>query len=119
MAFLLIFVLVVIFSDITFCSKYYAESCDRVRKPFHLLTNDERMLFVEGYQKLRLNGMLDILSQVHHLAPHMGTNHGSDFFYWHSYFIWDFETQIRNLGDKFKCFSLPYWDFTFDAGIEA
>lgn len=30
----------------------------------------------------------------------------------------NYYSQIRNLGGKFSCFSLPYWDFTLDAGLE-
>eukprot|EP01084_Bolivina_argentea_P132419 233682_1 len=107
-----------VFIGIICGSKFYDEPCDRIRRPFHLLSTEERMLFVEGYQKLRENGKLDAISTGHHMATHAGTHHGSNFFYWHSYFLWETETQIRNLGDKFKCFSLPYWDFTYDSGDE-
>ena len=29
--------------------------------------------------------------------------------------MWELETQFRNLGDDYACFSMPYWDFTNDA----
>jgi len=43
---------------------------------------------------------------------------GSSFFFYHSYYVWEVETQIRALGDRFECFSLPYYDWTTDAGHE-
>eukprot|EP01084_Bolivina_argentea_P014757 27593_1 len=119
MSFLIYFILICFRIDIIFGSKYYSESCGRHRRPFHLLTIEERMIYAEGFQKLRENGVLDKLGRVHSIEAHKGTVDGSNFLYWHTYLIWELETQIRNLGDKFECFSLPYWDFTYDSGDEA
>eukprot|EP01084_Bolivina_argentea_P014759 27595_1 len=119
MSFLIYFILICFRIDIIFGSKYYSESCGRHRRPFHLLTIEERMIYAEGFQKLRENGVLDKLGRVHSIEAHKGTVDGSNFLYWHTYLIWELETQIRNLGDKFECFSLPYWDFTYDAGKES
>jgi len=51
------------------------------------------------------------------------THHDSDYLFWHGYLVWELESRIRNLGGKFKCFAMPYWDFTdlsvdiFDTGL--
>ena len=39
----------------------------------------------------------------------------SSFFFWHSYLTWELESRIRNLGGKWKCFAIPYWDFSTEA----
>eukprot|EP01084_Bolivina_argentea_P003066 5724_1 len=101
---------------VTLASKYLDEPCDRIRKPWHLITTEEKRLFVEGYQQLRENNKLTIITQTHAFIKHRGVHHGSNAFFWHEYLLWEFETQIRALGEKFKCFSLPYWDFTIDSG---
>ena len=84
---------------------YRDEDCPRIRKPFHTLTEDERMLYVNGFMALRKNGKLEIISNV---AVHKG----SSFFFFHAYMIWEAETAIRDLGGEYSCFSMPYWDYT-------
>jgi len=94
--------------------------CGRHRKPWHLLTDNEKMLYVTGFKALRNNGILDIFIETHHLSDtplqFADVHYTGQFFPWHSYFLTEIESQIRNLGDKYKCFSLPYWDFTVDSG---
>eukprot|EP00485_Elphidium_margaritaceum_P008361 CAMPEP_0202690690 /NCGR_PEP_ID=MMETSP1385-20130828/5606_1 /ASSEMBLY_ACC=CAM_ASM_000861 /TAXON_ID=933848 /ORGANISM="Elphidium margaritaceum" /LENGTH=577 /DNA_ID=CAMNT_0049345975 /DNA_START=36 /DNA_END=1769 /DNA_ORIENTATION=- len=98
-------------------TKYRDEECPRIRHPLHALTEDERMLFVRGYQALRKNGKLKVLSDTH--AANIAEHKGASFFAFHAYIIWEAETAIRELGDEFACFSMPYWDYTLDAGKEA
>eukprot|EP00484_Ammonia_sp_Unknown_P014843 CAMPEP_0197073002 /NCGR_PEP_ID=MMETSP1384-20130603/210382_1 /TAXON_ID=29189 /ORGANISM="Ammonia sp." /LENGTH=615 /DNA_ID=CAMNT_0042511827 /DNA_START=44 /DNA_END=1888 /DNA_ORIENTATION=+ len=95
---------------------YRDEDCMRVRKPFHTMTEDERMLYVRGFQELRKNGKLKIIADTH--AANVAVHKGSSFFFFHAYMIWEAETAIRELGDEFECFSMPYWDYTIDAGKE-
>jgi len=38
----------------------------------------------------------------------------SVFLPWHRYFLYELETQFRLLGDQYRCFALPYWDWTKD-----
>eukprot|EP01084_Bolivina_argentea_P118909 210921_1 len=97
-----------------------SSECDRHRKPWHLSTYDEQMLYVRAYQQLRNNGQLDTFIEAHHLADtpiaFADVHFTAQFFPWHSYFLTEIESQIRNLGGEFKCFALPYWDFTVDSG---
>ena len=76
------------------------------------------MQFVTGFQTLRNNGKLSIFCETHQLNTNhqfMDIHHTAEWLFWHSYFVWEIETQIRNLGDEYKCFSMPYWDVTNDA----
>ena len=41
------------------------EPCPRHRKPWHLLSEYEKSLYVEGFQRIRRNGKLDVISRVH------------------------------------------------------
>eukprot|EP01084_Bolivina_argentea_P003067 5726_1 len=107
---------VALISSVYGVNKYVEESCDRIRRPLHLLSSDERLIYVEGFKELRKNGKLDIITQTH--SNNMKIHYGSNFFFWHSYLTWEIETQIRALGGKFKCFAMPYWDFSYDAGSE-
>ena len=83
--------------------------CERVRRPIHELSEGELALFVEGLQEVRRIGKYQSMveAQVHR---------GASFFLYHAYFVWEVETQIRALGGRFACFSMPYYDWTIDAG---
>eukprot|EP01083_Nonionella_stella_P238500 835707_1 len=98
-------------------TKYLDEDCVRLRKPLHRLTEDERMLYVKGYQALRRSGKLDIISTTH--AANVAVHKGASFFFLHAYMIWEAETAIRQMGEEYKCFAMPYWDYTRDSGLES
>eukprot|EP00485_Elphidium_margaritaceum_P004936 CAMPEP_0202690836 /NCGR_PEP_ID=MMETSP1385-20130828/5726_1 /ASSEMBLY_ACC=CAM_ASM_000861 /TAXON_ID=933848 /ORGANISM="Elphidium margaritaceum" /LENGTH=423 /DNA_ID=CAMNT_0049346151 /DNA_START=96 /DNA_END=1365 /DNA_ORIENTATION=+ len=97
-----------------------SNECTRHRKPWHLLSDEERMQYVTGFQQLRYNGKLDIFIETHHLADtptaFADVHYTAQFFPWHSYFLTEIESQIRSLGPEYECFGLPYWDFTIDSG---
>jgi len=97
-------------------SIYVDEDCPRIRQALHLLTEDERLVYVEGLHGIRANGKYQIIVEAH--SEHGEIHHGSSSFFYHSYYVWEVETQIRKLGGKFECFSMPYYDYTVDAGNE-
>merc|ERR550525_676718 len=66
--------------------------------------------------RIRKNGKYQIMVNAHQM--HKETHRGSAFFFYHTYFVWEVETQIRALGGKFKCFALPMYDWTIDVGRE-
>eukprot|EP00483_Globobulimina_turgida_P011941 UN11963 len=105
---------------VVICNADSSSECGRHRKPWHLSTTEEQMLYVRGFKELRNNGQLEVFIDAHHLADtpisFADVHYTAEFFPWHSYFLTELETQIRNLGGEFKCFALPYWDFTNDAG---
>ena len=92
-------------------------SCVRHRKPWHQLSDEEQLLYSKGFQTLRREGVLAKFIMSHAGSPFLTTNmhHTSANFYWHSYWLWELETEIRNLGGEFMCFALPFWDPTVDA----
>jgi len=98
-------------------SKYAPGECARVRQPMHMLTTEELMLYADGMHRIRANGKYQVLVNSH--AAHREMHRGSSFFFYHTYFVWEVETQIRALGGKFQCFSLPMYDWTADVGHEA
>jgi len=100
----------------TLSDQYLTEECERVRRPIDQLSVDELMLYVEGMQAIRANGKYQVLIDAH--KEHTEIHRGSSFFFYHTYYVWEVETQIRDLGGKYKCFSLPYYDWTIDAGNE-
>jgi len=80
------------------------------------MTTDDLMLFVEGLQAIRANGKYQVIVDAHFAETIV--HHGSSSFFYHTYYVWEVETQIRALGAKFDCFSMPFYDFTLDAGHE-
>eukprot|EP01084_Bolivina_argentea_P032231 59611_1 len=96
---------------------YLEEECDRIRRPIHQLSKEELMLYTQGLQAIRKNGKYQVILNDH--ASHTMIHRGSSFFFWHTYLVWEVETQIRALGGKFKCFALPYYDWSVDAGFES
>ena len=41
------------------------EDCPRLRKSWYTLSNEEKSLYIEGFQKIRKNGKMDIISASH------------------------------------------------------
>eukprot|EP01084_Bolivina_argentea_P038390 70970_1 len=100
--------------------------CPRIRRPWHELSTTERELYISGLLQLRANGNGDIdhdefiaIASVHedNFAP--VTHKASSYLFWHGYLTYELETRIRNLGEKYKCFAMPYWDYTIEHGREA
>merc|ERR1719162_1812603 len=82
----------------------------------HTQTENELMLYVDGLQQIRANGKYQIMVDAH--SAYSEIHRGTSFFFYHTYFVWEVETQIRALGDKWACFAMPYYDWTIDAGRE-
>ena len=90
-----------------------SSQCSRHRKPWHLISDEERDLYINGMTALATQGKLKLFTQQHDIWDgNLGSQqaHGtSSFLTWHRYFIWELESNIRELGGQFECFSLPYW----------
>ena len=89
-----------------------ATECPRIRKEWNTMSQSERDLYINGMLQLSYSGILDRFT-VQHGDPSTVYNHAhgtSAFLSWHRLFIWELETQIRNLGGDYECFSLPYWN---------
>eukprot|EP01084_Bolivina_argentea_P271081 461128_1 len=92
---------------------------ERHRKPWHMITPAEKKLYTDGYLELHKQGKIEIFTATHADTTVLHQAHGTSAFQpWHRYFIWELESQFRNLGGKYKCFSLPFWDSTHETQIE-
>ena len=84
----------------------------RHRKPWALLTDEQKDMFVEGFQQVRKNGKLDIIAQTHGQHDIQNYVHYTSLFsFYHAYMVWELESAIRDLGGKFACFTMPYYDW--------
>ncbi len=82
--------------------------CNALREPWHLISQQKRDLYINGFRQLASDGKMAIFSQVHgNIAIHKHQN--AVFLPWHRYFLWELEQQFRSLGDEYKCFAIPYW----------
>ena len=89
----------------------------RVRKPWHSLSDEVQMLYVNGFQTLHRESILIDFLSAHDKATsadQFDVHETSQNFYWHSYFLWELENSFRALGGDYECFTLPYWDVTHD-----
>mmetsp|Transcript_40257 Transcript_40257/g.64495 ORF Transcript_40257/g.64495 Transcript_40257/m.64495 type:complete len:482 (+) Transcript_40257:67-1512(+) len=107
------------FSPSNIYDTYNAEECRRVRRPWNALSTQERQIYIDGLLELRARGQLSMdldelvaVASVHDDAFGSVTHQDSDYMFWHGYLVWELESRIRNLGGKYKCFGMPYWDFT-------
>jgi len=101
----------------TYCSSE-CPSTTRVRRPWHSLSNNEQLLYVNGFQTISRNGVLKHYIEAHKKAAtgnEIKLHYSSQDFYWHSYWLYELENEFRALGGEFECFTLPYWDVTKDA----
>ncbi len=98
---------------------FWQQDCFRVRKNILNLTPEELADFIEALQVLKANGVYDNVTAVHGDPKTFGLFHGNDYFLpWHRWYVLKIETEVRNLGGKWACFAMPYWDWTLDAGRE-
>ena len=63
------------------------EECDRIRKPMHLLSEEELMLYVDGLQQIRKNGKYQIMVDAH--SQETEIHRGTSFFFYHTFFVWE------------------------------
>ena len=84
------------------------------------MSDEQRLLYISGFQKLRKNGQLSsITTSYSKLMTSMNRLQDSSlFFLMDEHLVYEFEAAIRSLGTKYECFAMPYWPFTMDAGME-
>ena len=94
---------------------YHVEECGkRVRRNWFSLTDDEQKLYIHGLIKIRENGYKGPgpetfkADRFYAIANTHASGFGavvhvlSQFFYWHSYVLWELESQIRALGGDYS-----------------
>ena len=82
-----------------------------------MLSNDDQMLYVNGFQKLARESVLIMFVEAHEkaTAEKLNIHTTSQNYFWHSYWLYELENSFRDLGEEYECFTLPYWDVTHDA----
>eukprot|EP01084_Bolivina_argentea_P297992 513452_1 len=91
----------------------------RYRRNWYSLTLSEQLLYIKGFQSLRRNGKLDDISHAYLTATSIRKWQDSSLFFpLHEHLTYQLENAIRSLGNEYKCFSMPYWDWSIDSGLE-
>ena len=100
----------------------YNAECPRIRRPWYSLSSDEKQLYVSALIKLRKNGggkleqdELVAVGSVHQDDFGSIVHTASSYLFWHGYLLWELESRIRALGNEYKCFAMPYWDFSTES----
>jgi len=103
----------------------YNEECPRIRRAWYSLSSEEKQQYVDALMTLRENGagklVLDELiavGSVHQDDFGSIVHTASSYLFWHGYLLWELESRIRALGDEYKCFAMPYWDFSTESERE-
>ncbi|GAB9470268.1 Mucin-like protein [Globisporangium polare] len=83
----------------------------RVRKPWSSLTADEQSTYLEAVGIAIKNGIVSDLAAMH--IEDMGeaqAHHSCAFFTWHRRMLLAYEGYLRDLGPKYACVTIPYYD---------
>ena len=106
-------------------------SCEhRIRKDFRDLTTKERALWWQAMNDMKqhpttrkdgsTSNLYDEFVIVHAFKDNKPQAHGTSMFLpWHRKFLLEFETAIRTTvqDGKYKCLTIPYWDWSQNAEI--
>lgn len=88
----------------------------RVRKAWWTLSDDDKALYLEAvdlfYQK-KLN--IPLVEQHMHGMTVIEAHNTCGFLIWHRVFTLAFENMLRSMGPRFKCITIPFWDFIRDS----
>ena len=77
------------------CYSNKGKKCPRVHKAWHLSTDQERQLFIDGYHKLNEQGKIARLSDAYRqILNLMQGQWTSAFFAWHRYFNWEVKISL-------------------------
>ncbi|MGY4558732.1 tyrosinase family protein [Bacillus thuringiensis] len=100
----------------------------RIRKNVRSLSSDEKKVFVSALLRLKKEGRYDEYVHWHHavMVPSVlsyepkdaqyrnGAHRGPSFLPWHREFLMQVEADLQNIDSSI---SIPFWDWTEDAGL--
>jgi len=105
----------IILSSLSTLTSSACSSDTRIRRPWHDLSDEDQLLYVRGFHRLRRQGTLVLFLESHDNANvNYHVHESAQNFYWHSYWLFELENSFRDLGREWECFTLPYWDVTHD-----
>ena len=83
----------------------------RVRKTWESLAEDEKQLFREAIAMAMKDGGYYDFANIHQDKQSADEGHYTCAFgHWHRAIMLAFENYLRDLDDKFKCLTIPFWD---------
>ena len=90
---------------LSYISLLFGQKCsteERHRRPWHLISDSERELYINGYKTLSENGKLETFVLTHADKISIQQAHScATFLPWHRYMLWEFESAIRDLGEEY------------------
>jgi tyrosinase len=93
--------------------------CFKVRRNILSLNQTEVDDLIQAFFILKLRGVYDNITWYHGEIPTFYMFHGNNFFLpWHRWYVLYIENAIRDIGGRFSCFAMPYWDWALDATKE-
>ena len=85
---------------------------DRIRKDYNELTGPEREIYIQALNTAKRRGWYDLFVAIHKYRTNDKFAHTTMSFYaWHRKFLVEFENMLRSLDERFKCITIPYWDW--------
>jgi tyrosinase len=104
----------------------FSWACDhRVRKDWVDLTGEEKQLYLDAVNAVKTtpqkgasdalpgNNIYDAFVLIHEQNTNKEYAHQTaGFLAWHRKYLLEYESALRSVDEKFKCVTLPYWDWT-------
>ncbi|KAF0691581.1 Aste57867_17226 [Aphanomyces stellatus] len=76
------------------------------------MTADEQATYVSAIGLAMDKGLYQKFVYIHQEQMSNREAHGTCvFLFWHRKYLLGFENMLRSLGDRYKCLTLPYWDY--------
>ena len=87
----------------------------RIRRPWHNLSQDDKDLYLDAVE-LSLQKKYNVYFTALHMdsMTSIEAHDTCGFLVWHRTFNLAYENMLRSLGPRFKCITIPYWDFFRD-----
>eukprot|EP01125_Pyxidicula_operculata_P007491 TRINITY_DN2548_c0_g1_i11.p1 TRINITY_DN2548_c0_g1~~TRINITY_DN2548_c0_g1_i11.p1 ORF type:complete len:924 (+),score=262.60 TRINITY_DN2548_c0_g1_i11:3438-6209(+) len=103
----------------------FSQTCGpRIRRAWDTLSEQERQLYIDAVLLLKQTrgsktNLFDEYQNMHNDQTNRVYAHGAPgFFPWHRVYLYKFENELRNLGPRFRCITVPYWPWERFAGRE-
>ncbi|RQM29148.1 hypothetical protein B5M09_012251 [Aphanomyces astaci] len=87
-------------------------TCKRIRKSWEALTAAEKNTYISAIELAMDRGLYHKFVEIHKETMSTTEAHNSCvFLFWHRKLLLAYENMLRSLGNRYKCLTLPYWDY--------
>ncbi|KAF0688187.1 Aste57867_20192 [Aphanomyces stellatus] len=87
----------------------------RQRRSWYALSPQDKDMFFSALELAMDRGTYQKFVLIHTEMMNFREAHGTcAFLFWHRVFLLGFENMLRDLGPRFRCLTLPYWDYVQD-----